>query len=211
MATATAHPALFDQQSSIGNDVCSANLKGMTNESIMRYQMWNASSSDNCEEDAKKNQGLREFGNKHLNLRYRQCVGVTSPCLIDTDSDLRLNQIWTSEKAKTQLFNRFYVASPNLSKGTFDPHVEDTLVHGEHTSFGKQCMSTVGDRFMPLLPCLREQLNDIRTKVAPFKRTGEDSRQLMRDLQPTHTRCSRTGAAVPATNGEDAYKQECGQ
>ncbi len=182
----------------------------MTNEGIYNYRLWNAKGGGDGEcsvhGDA-QNKALMEFSTKHLNLRYRQGVGVTSPCLVDTDSDMRLNPIWTSEKTKSQLAKRFYLANPNLSKGTADPSIEDSLVHGEHTAYGKQCVrANPSDRLFPLLPCLRDQLNDVRTKIQPFKRIGEDSRQLMRDLQPDFNRCS---CAVPP-NRQNTNQQKCG-
>lgn len=193
-------PALFNQQDRLAADECVTTARNRTNESLMQYRMWRSdggNSDASCDATLRRDRGIADFSVKHPNIRFKNGVGVVSPCLVDTDTDLRLNQIWNREKAKTQLFNRFYTAHPNLAKGRQDVEKEDRLVLGESTAYGKQCgKGAAADRFMPLLPCLAQQLNDPDTMVAPFNTFGEDSRQLMRDKQPSFTRCEVRAACA---------------
>ena len=199
-------PVRFNQQDGFSSDPCVTTARNRTNESMMRYHMWRGeggSGNGTCEEGAlARDKRAAEFGLKHLNMHLRNNAGGNS-CLVDTDTDLRLNGLWNREKAKTQMFGRFYTAHPNLARGKQNTEMEDRLVHGESTAFGKQCSKGGAgqdtNRFIPLLPCLHQQLNDPNTKVPPFNPIGEDSRQLMRDLQPSFTRCElRKACAVSA-------------
>jgi hypothetical protein len=194
-------PVQFNQQDGFANDQCVTTARNRTNESLMRYRMWRDDGGGSCEASLARDQRANEFGLKHLSMRVRNNGGGNA-CLVDAETDLRLNALWNREKAKTQLFNRFYTAAPNLSKGRQNIEAEDRLVHGESTAFGKQCAKGGAgkelDRFIPLLPCLRQQLNDPNTKVPPFNPIGEDSREMMRNIQPSFTRCELRKACASA-------------
>ena len=181
----------FIHQDGIGSDKCAVKARNLTNVSIMDYQLWNTY-------DCSKDDAIDDFGADHINLHFKNGYGFTSPCLVDTDTKLRIDGMWTSEKAKSQMFTRFYKASPDLSKGTLKPDVESRLVQGENTSRAKICFRHAEvdfDRFMPMLPCLDGEIQNPRHLILPFSRGGEDSRQIMRSRQPMYDR--QTGAFVP--------------
>jgi hypothetical protein len=204
----------FLNQNTLGRDACATAARNHTNTSILEYQTWNSwtnacgdaggaagvSVGDPCSSASlEREKQVMEFGLRNHNLRYKNGVGL-SPCHIDVDNDLRLNQLWNKEKAKSQMFTRFYTAHPNLARGKLEPEVEDKLLQGDDTGRLKPCLrldESAYDRFIPLLPCLQQQLNDPDTKVQPFNPVGEDSRQMMRDMQPKFERCASGGRAAP--------------
>ena len=187
--------APFVNQNKLGSDKCAIKARNLTNDSILDYQLWN---TYNC----KKDESIDSFGADNINLHFKNGYGVTSPCLVDKDTELRINGVWTNEKAKSQMFTRFYVANPNLSKGTLLPYIESRLVQGENTGRTKDCFyhgEADFDRFMPLLPCIETEIQDTRHIIMPFARGGEDSRQVMRGRQPMYDRY--TGTFIPRTSG----------
>lgn len=156
----------------------------------MDYQLWNTY-------DCHKDDAVDDFGADNINLHFKNGYGFTSPCLVDTDTKLRNDAMWTSEKAKSQMFTRFYKGNPDLSRGTLKPVVESRLVQGENTSRNKVCFrhgEVEFDRFLPLMPCLEKEIQNPEHIILPFSRGGEDSRQIMRTRQPSYDRL--TGSFV---------------
>jgi hypothetical protein len=183
----------FDNQNGLGNDKCAIKARNFQNSSIMDYQLWNTY-------DCHKDEEVDDFGAKSINLHFKNGYGFTSPCLVDTDTKLRIDAMWTSEKAKSQMFTRFYKANPDLSRGTLKPVVESRLVQGENSSRGKVCFRHAEidfDRNLPLLPCLETDIQNPDHLIMPFSRGGEDSRQIMRSRQPTYDR--RNGGFVKSS------------
>jgi hypothetical protein len=183
----------FVHQSRLGSDVCALKAREHTNQKITRRSLWNTYERDNM--DPQRAEKIKCFSTENLNLHYKNGYGVATPNLVDKDTDLRLNSMWTSEKAKTQMFHRFYLANPDLSRGVPKPGMESELMQGEDTAtVYRQCMrmSELGyDRFTPMIPCLKETIQDPDHIVLPFNRGGEDSRQLMRDIQKNLKPCPR--------------------
>jgi hypothetical protein len=175
----------FYKQNKPGLDKCAKNAKNHVNESIKDYNLWNTYS---CEDDKEK--ALNEFAMKNLNLRMRKGYGNTPSCHVDTDTELRLNAKWTSERAKTQLFSRFYTGNPDMSKGMGSPTIESKLVQGDETSRLKMCerlSEKQFDRFTPMIPCLKDNIQNVEHIVLPFNQAGQNSREFMRALQPKYT------------------------
>jgi hypothetical protein len=177
----------FINQNKLGLDECAKSAKNVTNKSIEHYNLWNNYSC--IKTDATK---IDNFAAKNVNLHFRNGYGFTSACDVDTDTELRLNGLWTSEKAKTQLFTRFYTGNPDLSKGTANPVVESPLVQGDNTYRLKVCANRLSendfDRFVPLVPCLESEIQNPDHIVLPFPHNGIDSRQVMRNLQPRYNK-----------------------
>jgi hypothetical protein len=175
----------FYNQNKPGLDKCAKNAKNHVNESIKDYNLWNSYSCEKQKEEA-----LSEFAMKNLNLRYKKGYGVAPSCHVDTDTELRLNAKWTSERAKTQLFSRFYTGNPDMSRGKGSPEVESKLVQGDDTYRLKMCQRLSEkefDRFTPMLPCLKDSIQKVEHIVMPFHQGGENSREFMRSLQPKYT------------------------
>jgi len=177
----------FINQNKLGLDECAKSQKNYGNDSILKYNLWNNYS---CKvNDSRK---VDEFGSDNINMHFRNGYGVTSSCLVDSDSDVRLNALWTSERAKTQLFTRPYVGNPDLSRGISNPSLESPLVQGENTIRYKQCTWKMAEedygRFTPLIPCLESQVQNPKHIVLPFPQSGVDSRQIMRSQQPRYNK-----------------------
>lgn len=173
----------FDIQSQrLNEDECAINAKDYQNNSINDYHLWNTY-THKCDTNTEKN--LQEFAVNHLNVHYRNGYGFTNSCHVNNDSELRYNGLLTNEKAKTQLFTRFYQANPNLGKGTSIPTLESRLVQGTDTSQLRQCSSKLAEedfqRFTPLLPCLKEKVQDPNHIILPFTQGGDNSRIIMRN------------------------------
>lgn len=175
----------FYNQNKPGLDKCAKSAKNNVNKSITDYNLWNNYS---CAGDKEKT--LDDFATKNLNLRTKKGYGTAPSCHVDTDTELRLNAKWTSERAKTQLFSRFFTANPDLSRGTADTDVESQLVQGDDTYRIKMCQRLSEkefDRFMPLLPCIKQNVQKVDNIVLPFNQAGQNSREFMRSMQPKYT------------------------
>ena len=84
-----------------------------------------------------------------------------------------------------------------MSRGVASSDVESQLVQGEDTYRIKMCqrLSEKGfDRFMPMLPCLQENVQKVDNIVLPFNPAGENSREFMRSMQPKY---SAEGCKLP--------------
>ena len=174
---------LFENSSSLGNDSCAVNAKEYQNVSINDYNLWNTYSYK-CHETAEKE--VSEFAANNLNLNFRNGYGFTTSCHVDNDTQVRLNGKITHEKAKTQLFQRFYQANPALYKGKTVPNLESRLLHSEDTTQIRECNKISEkdfDRFIPLVPCLSETVQNAKVVVEPWTHGGDNSRLLMRDSQ----------------------------
>lgn len=172
----------FEQENRLGVDDCAQNAKEYQNTSINDYYLWN---TYHMKCDSSKEDELDRFAANNNNLHFRNGYGYTTACHVDGDSELRVNGKITHEKAKTQLFTRFYQANPDLSKGVGVPNLESRLVQGDNTSQYKVCGNKLAEedfqRFTPLLPCLKDTIQNPNHIVLPFKRGGDNSRTLMRD------------------------------
>lgn len=171
----------FDLQARIGTDDCAVNARDHQNASMNDYHLWNTYMSK-C--DAAREKEIADFASSHANLRYRNGYGIASACHIDHDSEVRNNAKLTNEKAKVQLFTRFYQASPDMSRGKSAPNLESRLIHGEDTTQVRQCnrlMERDFDRFVPMLPCLKDSVQDAKHIVPAWTWGGDNSRNLMRD------------------------------
>lgn len=173
----------FESEHRLGADDCAVDAKTYQNASISEYNLWNNfNNTCNAESDAK----FASFVLDHPNLRFKNGYGFTDRCNVDNDTEMRNNGKITNERARVQLFTRFYQANPDLSRGLVVPNLESKLVQGDDTTQYKQCIRTTErdfDRFMPLLPCLKETIQDPDHIVFPNIPCGESSRRMMRDSE----------------------------
>jgi hypothetical protein len=173
----------FENSHRLGGDDCAQTAKDYQNTSINDYYLWNTYESK-CDDSAEKK--MEEFVTKNHNLWYRNGYGVANSCHIEDDSKARLDAKVTHEKAKIQLFTRFYQANPDLSRGTSAPSLESRLVQGDDTTQIRQCNRLVErdyERFVPLLPCLKDNVQNEKHIVFPDNQAGANSRVLMRDAE----------------------------
>jgi hypothetical protein len=174
---------IFEGRTQLYDDECAINAREYQNMSIHEYRLWNDYNYACNSEGEKK---LQQFSTTHPNLHYRNGVGMTTSCHVEKDSDLRLNAKITSEKARNQLFHRFYQNNPYLGKGKTVPNVESRLMQSEDTSKLKVCDRIAEkdfDRFIPLVQCVKDTVQNADTVVYPWTNGGDNSRLLMRDAQ----------------------------
>jgi len=174
---------IFDNQNRVGIDDCSTTAKEYQNASINDYSLWNTYFMT-CDEAGEKQ--VEDFATENINLHYRNGYGFTSACHIDSDTDLRNNAVWTSEKPRTQLFTRFYQANPDMTRGVPQPHIENPLIQGnnvKNNSYRNETEEIDFDRFVPFVPYMQENVQNVENIVLPFHQSGQDTRELMRSQQ----------------------------
>jgi hypothetical protein len=174
---------MFDIQNRVKADDCAITAKEYQNASINDYSLWNTYFMA-CDESGEKQ--VEEFAAKNINLHYRNGVGMTTACHIDNDTDMRNNAVWTSEKPRTQLYTRFYQANPNMTRGVPQPHIENPLIQGnniKNNSYRNELEEQNYDRFVPFVPYLQENIQNVENIVLPFHQTGADTREIMRSRQ----------------------------
>jgi hypothetical protein len=171
----------FEQQHRLGADDCAIDAKEYQNLSINDYYLWNTYNMK-CSD---KEQKIEDFAVNNNNLHFKNGYGYTTGCFVDNDTELRVNGKITHDKVKRQLKVRYYVNNPDLSKGVLVPHVETKLIQGDDTSQYKDCAWRLAekdyDRFVPMIPCLKDNIQNPQNVIPPFAWGGENSRVLMRD------------------------------
>lgn len=175
---------MFENEHRVGADECAINARDYQDMSIADYSTWNTYMMQ-CNKEGE--QKLEDFSSKHNNLHYRNGYGFTTACVVDNDTDLRLNGKITHEKPKTQLFSRSFVAVPDLARGVVVPNLLSRLVSGgEDTTQVRECNRLTEldwQRFTPLIPCLKDNVQNVKHVVLPFPQNGENSRILMKNSQ----------------------------
>jgi len=167
----------FDKQHRLGSDVCWINAQNEQSKTIYDYHLFNFYKTNvpECESENKK---LREFVVEN-NLHIKEGYGFTNSCLVDNDSMLRNKRKMTQGKCKNQLDTRLFHAVPDLSHGGFKAEMESKLTQGEDTGEKKSCDVLSGkglDVFTPLIPCLKDNIQDPNNIVPQWIRGGEHTR-----------------------------------
>lgn len=174
----------FLEQNRLTNDMCAVMSKELQNQAINMYNMFGT--GPECD-------SLRvvEFVSRNPNLHYRDGVGNANACVIDQDSDLRLNAALTNFREKEQLCTRWYQAGPNIGKGGLIANVESRLILSDDTQ--GHCQEVLAernfDRFVPMLGCLKNAVQNPDNVIPPFERAGQTTRDFVKN---------------------DAYLQKCG-
>lgn len=180
---------LFDNFTKTADDSCAINAKDYQNASLNDYRLWNVYFHA-CDPEGEKK--LNDFASHNINLHWRNGVGYTNSCYVNNDTEVRLNAKQTSEKARNQLFHRFYQSNPYLGKGKTIPNVESRLLHSEDTSQLRLCNRLTEkdfDRFTPLVKCIGDTVQNPATVIYPWTNGGDNSRLIMRDCQ-AHKKCA---------------------
>ena len=168
---------IFDKQHRLGSDECWINSQNIQSKNIYNYNMFNPYKTNTPSCDKKVDQ-LKEFVVEN-NMHIKEGYGFTNACTVDNDTKLRNNQIMTHGKCKNQLNTRLFKAGPDLSQGGFHSVVESRLTQGESTGQKKSCEVTSGkgfDVFTPMIPCLKDSIQDVNHIVQPWVRGGEHTR-----------------------------------
>ena len=169
----------FLEQNRLTLDRCAIFTKELQNKSVSEYALFNMYPTSDCCTDS-----LVEFTMKNPNLRFRDGFGNVNACTVDGDSDLRNNAKMTNFREKEQLCTRWYQAGPNIGKGGLIPNVESRLRNAEDTSDIRECDRLAErnfDRFIPMLGCLADSIQNPNNIILPFERGGKFTRDYVRD------------------------------
>lgn len=170
----------FELEHRVGADDCARNARDLQNTSAENYSLFPMFPTQGA--DCKQTESLNKFGaDNHMN--FRDGYGNANGCTVDADSAMRNGGILTNDRFKTQLNGRVFQAVPNLAHGGFVPHVESRLTQGESCSEHRSCNSlseVTINRFVPLVPCLRDTIQDPRHIVPAWTWGGEPTRDTVR-------------------------------
>ena len=113
-------------------------------------------------------------------------------CLVDVDSQLRENKDrLTNKRQINQLTERLSLTTPNLNKGSFDVDVESVIRSGDSTTTQRPCGPlsgvTIGNYFTPLIPKLKEEIQDTdhiipEDSKQDWVRGGLPTREMVRNV-----------------------------
>jgi len=180
---------LFDNQHRMAEDECYRDAQNQQSDKIMSYALFNPykTNVDNC---GSKIDELKKFVVENPNLHIKEGYGFTNSCLVDNDSTLRNESKLTQQRCKNQLSIRTFPGGPHLNKSGFESVIDSRLTQGElNPSKNKSCESYIGkgfDVFTPLIPCLRDSVQNVDNIVPTWKRGGEHTRINMKESNFKH-------------------------
>lgn len=182
-------PNFFIAENRLTQDKCALLTKELQNKSVEDYNLYNfystsqcPSSQDECYQN--KMEKFNDFVLTHPNLRYKDGYGNFNSCVIDNDSDIRLNRELTNFREKEQLCTRWSKAIPNYGRGGAYPNIESRLKYAEDTSIYRDCDRIVErdfNRFIPLSGTPSACIQNPSHIILPFERGGESTRDYVRD------------------------------
>lgn len=160
---------VFGNGNRLIDDTCVRDAKEFQNDYINNYLTFNyyPTNYDECPKDDAENKmnDMVEFSLDNY-MHIADGYGTPSHCLIDKDSEIRHNTIWTHDhKSKQQLCSRVFQDIPDLSKGGFVPQLESKLVQGEDTAMRKSCdvlaeKSLFDHHIIPMVDCLKNTIQN---------------------------------------------------
>jgi len=174
----------FDHTDRIEADPCAQDARQRENFDVFSYHLFNSYRTNLAEPKAcEKAAGeLEEFYTDNF-MRIRNGYGVASACVIDEDSRMR-NIPMTHDRGRHQLIQRTFQAVPDLSHGEARPVTESTLQQGENTYQSNECeRNHVQSQFLPMIPCLRNTVQDPRHIIPSWTRGGESTRDTLKQKE----------------------------
>lgn len=168
----------FDNGNRVNQDECAQQARDRENQSVTDYRTFNFYELGNCTE---RTQNVRDFSAQNPNLVFRMGYGVTSACAVDSDNKLRYGADVTHGPERQTLCPRSFVASPNLSRGTFIPNLESQLLNGVDTLETRDCHKLAEsqfDVFMPLSSCVEKFVHGAAAVLDDDIRIGRPSKDI---------------------------------
>lgn len=170
----------FDAPSRIHEDECSRNDRTRQNMDILNYQTFNNVKTNlegrkACDTAAKS---LQEFYTNNY-MRIRDGYGVSSSCMVEEDSKIRFTEM-TTDKGRQQLFARTFQGCPNFSSGSPQPVKESEIQQGHNTYNATACDGVPTREFLPMIPCLRTEIQNPDNIVEAWTRGGEHTRDTLK-------------------------------
>jgi hypothetical protein len=170
---------MFDLENRLMDDECALADRTRQSEELSEYLLSSFYSSNvpACDTEVAKVAAC------HNNLRFRDGYGNANACVIDADSSARLGAKQTNSPHRQQLASRVFHGHPHFWRGAVQPEEEASLIQSDITREKKPCKGDIpADRFVPLLPCIQEAVQNPKTAmVSDWQWGGEDSRSWVRD------------------------------
>lgn len=162
----------------LSDDKCAQINKELVNSSVNDRTLYNYYYTHDCKCSVMDD---TLFDN---NFTIKDGFGFTNSCVVDLDSELRINTQLTHDKGKIQLCARSFEGGPNLNKGGFIPNIESRLRNGDNTSDIRACdiiseKSYIPLTFSHLMPCVAS-VQDPKHIVEPWTRGGDMTRDFVR-------------------------------
>lgn len=168
---------VFRGENRLSIDDCAQLTRELQNSSINDRMLYNFYFTHDCKCDA-----MSDFLFEN-NLTMKDGYGFTTGCTVDSDSDLRLRSMLTNERDKVQLCTRWHQGVPNLNKGGLIPNIESRMKSADDTSDIRDCDKITErdfNRFVPLVGCLANEVQNPRHIVEPWVRGGASTRNEVR-------------------------------
>ena len=175
-------PKYFDKENRVGADECAHKAQDRGNRDMFDYHTFNIFQTNQSEPAActKATSELEEFYTGNF-MNIRNGFGVASSCFVDEDSRIRRTNL-THGRAPTQLFQRTFQAVPDFSHGTVKPEMESRIQQGENTYNAQECDSAPMP-FMPMIDCLRQQIQNSEHIIPPWTRGGDHTRDTLKQKE----------------------------
>jgi hypothetical protein len=185
----TSQNYIFNNSSSIGNDMCGITAREEQNTHMGSYTTTNFFLAD-C--------GMKkpiEFATRQPGIFYNSGPGVTgvAGCNVESDSNLKIGTIQTHPKCRISLFQRPFATVPYLGRGPPKPMVESRMLQGVTTQDLKSCKTVsektfIGHTLTPLIPSIAATVQNPANLVESVAhkgwiRGGLPSRDLSRDQE----------------------------
>lgn len=179
--------SMFANSGSLRTDDCATRLRDVTNRSFSDWTVYNPRPI-NCDE-SKRN--IAKFAACQKTLRYKDGVGNIDACQVAGDSTLRLSRYQGVDRKRHQLFPREFVDGPNMQRGDILPEIDSVMTRGGIQQRDKRPENGQSDcdhisetdrvyNFIPMIQCLRDNIQDVRNIVADGPKGGLPSRMFVR-------------------------------
>lgn len=172
-------PRYVNLDNRLGDDTCAQKNKEILNNSVNDHQLYNYYFTNDCKCEAFDDNLIDN------NFVIKDGYGFASSCVVDMDSELRMNTQMTHDKLRQQLCVRTFTGVPNVNLGGLIPNIESRLINGDDTSDIRKCDIVSEKSFIPytfydLKPCIKEVQNPEHI-VEKWTRGGEITRDWVRD------------------------------
>ncbi len=175
------------KRTNINDDQLTVDLDAMQSQGPGYYHLDN---QFGCECGLKE---ARDIQVSQPGIQMKGGVGWTGEkgCLVDNDTQLRQDPSQLTNKNEIrQIVERLFRTTPALTKGHYDVDVESVIRPGERTSDQRPCGPlsgvTLGNYFTPMIPKLKEEVQDNKHIIPEDSKTdwvrgGLPSRELVRN------------------------------
>jgi hypothetical protein len=173
-------PRYTNLENRLNDDICSQTNKEFVNKSVNDHTLYNNYYSRDCKCDVFDDNLIDNYFN------IKDGFGYANGCVIDMDSELRVNTQLTHDKIKQQLCVRTFAGGPNLNQGGLIPNIESRLINGDDTSDIRRCdilgeKSYIPYTFYDLKPCMMA-IQDPKHIIQPdIVRGGASTRDFVRN------------------------------